>query len=154
MTVLDDRDAGDLHARDAFLAAFPGNFLFDSRPIAAARVLRTLLTRPRNVPTALSWAARFIRRAGGPLAFLGGVHPTTYVMHSFIDAHDVAPAWELLRHGVVAEDPVLRATQERLQACAYGMAHPDRDEIVPACVQHSVLDPAENAQLADRLPKA
>jgi hypothetical protein len=39
-----------------------------------------------------------------------------------------------------------------LQACAYGMAHPDRDEIVPACVQHSVFDEAENARLGALLP--
>lgn len=150
---LDDRDPDDLRARDAFLDAFPGNFLFDSRPVAAARIVRTLLAHPRAVPLASSWLSRLVRRAGGPSVFLRGVHPTTYVMHSFMDARDVAPAWELLRSGVLAEDPALRATQERLQACAYGMAHPERDEIVPACVQHSVLDPAENARLADLLPK-
>jgi hypothetical protein len=34
------------------------------------------------------------------------------------------------------------------------MAHPDRDALVPACVQHAVLDPAENARLARLLPLA
>ena len=52
----------------------------------------------------------------------------------------------------MATDPRLRAAQERLQACAYGMAHPERDEIVPACVQHSVLDEQENRRLATLLP--
>lgn len=151
--VLDDRDPRDLRARDAFLAAFPGNFLFSSRPLAVTRILRTVLRRPRDVPIALSWAARLARRSGGLPALLQGVRPTTYVMHSFMDVGDVAPAWDLLRRGMLAEDPALRAAQERLQACSYGMAHPDRDEIVPACVQHSVLDPAENAQLAMLLPK-
>jgi len=28
------------------------------------------------------------------------------------------------------------------------MAHPDEDRLVPACVQHAVLDPQENAALA------
>jgi hypothetical protein len=98
-----------------------------------------------------SWALRFARRLG-VRALTGQVHPTTYVMHSFMDAADVAPAWDLLQRGVRATDPKMLATQERLQACAYGMAHPDRGEIVPACVQHSVLDEAENADLSRLLP--
>jgi hypothetical protein len=73
-------------------------------------------------------------------------------MHRFMDAPDVAAAWAMLQRGETAEDPRVRETQERLQACAYGMAHPERDEVVPACVQHSVLDDAENAVLARRLP--
>jgi hypothetical protein len=32
------------------------------------------------------------------------------------------------------------------------MAHPERGEIVPACVQHSVLDEAENDSLGALLP--
>jgi len=32
------------------------------------------------------------------------------------------------------------------------MAHPADGRTVPACVQHSVLDPGENAALADLLP--
>ena len=46
----------------------------------------------------------------------------------------------------------MRATQERLQACTYAMAHPETGELVPACVQHSVLDPGENASLRELLP--
>ncbi len=99
----------------------------------------------------VSWALRLVRRLG--VRVLGGdLHPTTYVMHSFMDAADVAPAWDLLQRGVRAADPTLLATQERLQACAYGVAHPDRDEIVPACVQHSVFNEAENASLGTLLP--
>ena len=45
-----------------------------------------------------------------------------------------------------------RAAQERLQACMYGMAHPEDERIVPACVQHSVLDPQENLRLRELLP--
>ena len=53
--------------------------------------------------------------------------------------------------GVTSSDPDVRAAQERL-ACSYHMAHPDTGDLVPACVQHSVLDPAENKRLAVLLP--
>jgi hypothetical protein len=36
----------------------------------------------------------------------------------------------------------------------YHMAHPESGTLVPACAQHSVLDPAENADLAVLLPMA
>jgi len=111
-----------------------------------------VMRRPSVVPLAASWAVRFVRRAGGLRAFRGGVHPLTIVMHSFIDARDVAPAWDLLRQGLVSDEPAIRAAQERLQACVYSMAHPDSDELVPACVQHSLLDPQENRQLVELLP--
>ncbi len=32
------------------------------------------------------------------------------------------------------------------------MAHPETGELVPACVQHSVLDPIENVALRRTLP--
>lgn len=32
------------------------------------------------------------------------------------------------------------------------MAHPDTGELVPACLQHSVLDPVENQVLRRLLP--
>lgn len=80
------------------------------------------------------------------------VRPVTLVMHQFMDAADVAPAWELMQQGVVADDPYLRSVQERLQACHYAMAHPEDGTLVPACAQHSVLDPGENAALRTLLP--
>ncbi|HEX8005012.1 MAG TPA: hypothetical protein VF482_01120, partial [Trebonia sp.] len=43
-------------------------------------------------------------------------------------------------------------TQERLAACHYVMAHPENGTLVPACVQHCVLDPAENRDLRTVLP--
>jgi hypothetical protein len=69
-------------------------------------------------------------------------------------AADVIPAWELLERGEMSDDPRIRETQERLQACSYAMAHPESGQLqlVPACVQHSVLDPAENLQLSRELP--
>lgn len=82
----------------------------------------------------------------------GELVPMTFVMHRFMHAEDVKPAWELLRRGETSDDPRIRETQERLQACFYAMAHPEIGEIVPACVQHSVLDPADNAALVELLP--
>jgi hypothetical protein len=69
-----------------------------------------------------------------------------------MDAAEVRPAWDLTQAGVISDDPQVRATQERLQACVYTMAHPDSDLLVPACAQHSVLDPDENVSLRRLLP--
>ena len=149
--LLDDREPADLALRDAFYDALPGNLLFAPRAQQAVRVLRGVRRAPRLVPLALSWTRRFVRRAGGLLAFRHGVHPVTFVMHSFMDARDVAPAWALLQRGTMSDEPRIRATQERLQACIYHMAHPESDELVPACVQHSVLDQGENRELVTML---
>ena len=73
-------------------------------------------------------------------------------MHAFMDARDVRPAWELMQRGEVSDDPKIRATQERLEACSYAMAHPETGTLVPACAQHSVLDPLENERLQELLP--
>ena len=62
------------------------------------------------------------------------------------------PAWALMKEGKVADDPKIRETQERLGACMYAMAHPETGELVPACAQHSVLDPIENIGLRTLLP--
>ena len=76
----------------------------------------------------------------------------TYVMHSFMDAAAVAPAWAHLQAGTTPADPAEVEAWERLRACAYTMAHPETGELVPACAQHGVLDPAENERLAQQLP--
>lgn len=144
-------DARGLRARDAFLRILPGNLLFAPKGLAALRTLRAIGSRPGDLPVVAGWAARYAARLGPGV--LRGVQPTTYVMHSFIDAADVGPAWALLQQGVTADEPRIRAAQERLQACAYGMAHPELDQVVPACVQHSVLDPAENIELIQLLPR-
>ena len=148
---LDDRDRADLAFRDAFFDALPGSLLFAPRAQQVARVVRSVVRRPRVVPLALRWIRRFVHRAGGVRAFRHGVHPVTFVMHNFMDARDVAPAWALLQDGSMSDEPRIRATQERLQACSYHMAHPESDELVPACVQHSVLDPLENRDLVTLL---
>jgi hypothetical protein len=72
-------------------------------------------------------------------------------MHSFMDARYVRPAWELLQRGETSEDPKILEAQERLQACSYAMAHPESGTLVPACAQHSVLDPVENLRLEELL---
>ncbi|MGH3994632.1 MAG: hypothetical protein ACRDSN_19495, partial [Pseudonocardiaceae bacterium] len=96
-----------------------------------------------------------VRRAGGPRALSRrGARLVTFVMHNFMDAADVRPAWELLQRGIASDEPEIRATQERLRACSYAMAHPDSDMLVPACAQHGVLDPHENRELVELLPIA
>lgn len=150
--VLEEGDPADERARDALYDTFPGNWMGVPPGVKVAKFIRSVARRPSVVPIALSWVARLVRRAGGIRAFRGGVQPITIVMHSFIDARDVAPAWELLQQGIRSEEPAIRAAQERLEACVYTMAHPDDDELVPACVQHSILDPQENRQLVQLLP--
>jgi hypothetical protein len=146
--VLDDRDPGDLRARDAFLDCF-GGMDFDRPKVALViAVARVLARHPRILPEALGWAGRLIRRAGPLRLLTGRPRGLTFVVHAFMDADVVHPAWEALQRGEVASDPAVRAAQERLQSCSYAMAHPDEDRLVPACVQHAVLDPQENAQLA------
>ncbi|MFH0241454.1 radical SAM domain-containing protein [Streptomyces sp. HK10] len=152
---LDGDDPRDLAVRDAFFRHF-GKVNFTGTPPAllAARVLRVVVRHPAAVTTALGWLVRTVRRVGvgGLLRNRLRVRPVTFVMHQFMDAEDVAPAWELMRRGETSEDPRLRETQERLSACHYAMAHPEDGTLVPACVQHSVLDPGENAALRTLLP--
>jgi hypothetical protein len=152
--LLDDRDARDLRVRDAFLDWFSG-MDFDRRPAAVAvAVARVVGRHPRAVPLATGWAWRFVRRAGALRLLFGRPRGLTFVVHAFMDTEVVAPAWDGLERGEVAGDPAVRAAQERLQACSYAMAHPDEDRLVPACVQHAVLDPLENAHLARLLALA
>lgn len=150
--VLEEGDPADERARDALYETFPGNWMGVPPALKVAKFLRAVARRPSVIPLTVSWARRLVRRAGGLGAFRHGATPLTIVMHSFIDARDVAPAWELMQQGVVSDEPAIRAAQERLEACVYSMAHPESDELVPACVQHSLLDPQENRQLVELLP--
>ena len=120
--------------------------------LKVAKLIRAVARRPVVIVEAVGWAQRFVRRSGGIRAFRHGAQPLTLVMHNFIDARDVGPAWELLQRDEWSDDPAIRATQERLTACGYSMAHPESDQLVPACVQHSLLDPHENRQLVELLP--
>src|SRR3954454_5643283 len=148
---LDDRSVLDMRVRDEFFRTF-GGMDFDA-PLLVPRLVRALAARPRSLPLALRWAGRFARRAGGVRA-ASSARALTFVMHSFMDAAVVAPAWEALQRGERLRDPALREAQERLEACKYHMGPPESGELVPACAQRSVLDPAENVELAKLLPMA
>jgi len=150
--ILDDRDERDLRVRDRFLDAF-GGMDFERAPAAlVAAVARVVARHPAVVPAAAGWTARFVRRSGARRLLTGRPRALTFVVHAFMDAEVVKPAWEGLQRGETTGDPRVRAAQERLQACSYAMAHPDEDRLVPACVQHSVLDPQENLVLRRVLP--
>lgn len=151
---VDDASPADIVARDMFLTHFGGMTLGGTPAwIGGLRVFRGVAAHPRSLGPAARYAVGLVRRSGGVMALLRGpLRPMTFVMHTFMDAADVTPAWALLQVGVMSEDPAIRATQERLQACVYTMAHPESDMLVPACAQHSVLDPEENTELRRLLP--
>jgi hypothetical protein len=152
--LLDDRDPRDLAARDAFVDTFGGMDFEHPPAVLSAKLARVFARRPASLGVAVRWMGRFTQRAGLVPLLRDGARPVTFVMHSFMDAHLVRPAWEGLQRGELADEPEIRATQERLQACSYAMAHPESGELVPACVQHSVLDPVENLKLQELLPLA
>ncbi len=112
-----------------------------------------MLRRPVVLVVAVRWLGRVLRRVGlRELLRHRSVRPVSFVMHQFMDADVVAPAWELMQQGVTSDDPQIRGTQERLAACHYAMSHPENGTLVPACVQHAVLDPVENVELRRLLP--
>ena len=152
--LLDDQDPADLHTRNVYFAYLGGvNFAGRSVPLLAAKLVRVAVTHPQVVSVIGRWVARKARRVGlRRLQRHRRIRPVAFTMHSFMDAADVAPAWAALQHGQTSDAPRILATQQRLQACFYTMAHPETGELVPACVQHSVLDPAENAALRAVLP--
>ncbi|HEV2772691.1 MAG TPA: radical SAM protein [Thermoleophilaceae bacterium] len=154
VAVADERVPADHEARDAFMRVFGGVDLTGRRTVVTVRVLRTLVRHAATLPVGIRWALRFARRAGTLRLLRHGAHPLTLVVHSFMDAETVRPAWEALQRGERSKDPAVRASQERLEACSYAMAHPDSDMLVPACVQHAVLDAEANVRLARRLPRS
>lgn len=152
--LLDDADPRDLAVRDWFYDRLGGMRTGGTTTtVAVTQVLRAVAANLDALPLVLGWARRAIRRSGGLREVARHrVRLLTVVMHTFMDAVDVAPAWALMEQGVTSDDPTIRATQERLRACSYAMAHPSSDRLVPACVQHGVLDPGENAALRRLLP--
>jgi hypothetical protein len=150
--LLDDQHPGDMKARDGFFKSVGGMDFYAPTSLVALRIARAALSNPSVVLPTASWGARLIRRAGVGNLRRGPVKAITFALHAFMDADDVKPAWDLLQKNEMSGDPRIRTTQERLQACAYGMAHPDSDLIVPACVQHSALDPLEIESLRKELP--
>ncbi len=151
--VLDGDDPRDLAVRDAFFRYFgPVNFTGSPAALLAARIALITAAHPRIITLAARWAARIIRRVGLRRLLTQHIRPVSYVMHQFMDAVDVKPAWELMQRGQTSNDPRIRAAQERLAACHYAMAHPENGTLVPACMQHCVLDLAENRDLRTMLP--
>ncbi|MGZ6802368.1 MAG: radical SAM domain-containing protein [Mycobacteriales bacterium] len=152
--VLDGDDPRDLAVRDAFFRRLGHiSFTGPSPALVLAQVGWVALRHPGTVPVALGWLRRALRRVGWrELLRHRHVRPVTFVMHQFMDADEVAPAWELSRTGRTSDDPTVRAVQERLAACHYAMAHPEDGTLVPACVQHALLDPQENVALRRLLP--
>lgn len=152
-TLFDEEDQRDMRMRDLFLSSVGGIDFTVSRRLLAAKLFRGAMREPRAIAAAIPFLIRLSGRMGG-LARMFRHRPVavTFVMHSFMDAAVVKPAWEGMEQGQLSDDPEIRAAQERLQGCMYGMAHPEEGRMVPACVQHSVLDPEENSVLSRLLP--
>ncbi len=152
LPMIDDRDPHEVAAGLAFLETFGGLDFDGPRAVVAVRIARALARRPAAIAHAGRWVIRFLRRAGALNLLRSGARPLTFVVHSFIDAEHAVPAWEAIKRGETATAPEVLAAQERLLACSYSMAHPESDELVPACVQHAALDPQQNARLVRELP--
>jgi hypothetical protein len=154
VALLDDRDPRDLRARDRFLATFGAMDFERPRSEVVAAVARVIIRHPDVVATATGWALRLSRRIGVGGLRAGRPRGMTFVVHAFMDGSVVRRAWEGMQTGVECADDAGRAAQERLRACSYAMAHPDDGVLVPACVQHGVLDQDENRRLLVTLPMA
>lgn len=152
--LIDEDSEAEAKFLDSFIAAVGGMDFVTSKPLLVAKLARAFAREPRLLPRLVGYGARVARRSGGPRA-LRATPPTamTYVMHAFMDARTVRPAWEAMERGETTHaDPEIQATIERLQSCSYAMAHPEDGRTVPACAQHSVLDPLENLKLMALLP--
>lgn len=152
--LLEEGSETDRRWRDSFLRVGQrGGSLYDPGAppfFMVARLLRALLVEPRALGHFVAWAARLAWRCGPLRLLTRPVHPMTFVMHRFMDAENVAAAHELQERGVRSDaegvPPKVRETMERLDSCFYMMAQPD-GRLLPACVQHSVVDPGLNARL-------
>ena len=151
--LLDPENSKDLVVRDLFLKNFGGMIIGGTPPlILATKLLRRVASGPGVIIPFLGFIIRTLRRNGGLINILQArlkkrLAFKTFVVHNFMDAVDVKPAWEMMEKGLTSSDPKILETQERLRACIYTMSHPETNRLVPACVQHSVLDPGENLQL-------
>ena len=152
--LLDDRDPRDLATRDLFMDTFGGMDFDRPRREVLAACARVVARDPRVIPAALGWALRLVRRIGVSGLRAGRPRGMTFVVHAFMDAAVVRRAWEGMEAGLDCDDADGRAAQERLRACSYAMAHPDDGRLVPACVQHGLLDQDENRRLLVQLPMA
>jgi hypothetical protein len=156
--LLDPNEPTDLLARDRLLSHF-GGVIFGglAKRTLGIKILRAIHAYPKDALTFLALARRIVRRAGGLTRLIRALRNCevgfkTFVVHNFMDAAHVRPAWDLMERGMTSDEPRIKETQERLGACMYAMAHPETGRLVPACVQHSVLDPVENITLLQLLP--
>ncbi len=109
--------------------------------------LRALLHRWEWFCSFAKWGGRFIHRVGFLKLLLNTIQPMTFVMHNFMDAETVSEAMHWNEKQAWSPAPKIRAAQERLKACIYSMAHPESKQLVPACVQHGLLDFEINEKL-------
>jgi hypothetical protein len=157
--LFDDECAADARFRDEVVVKHFGNVVLRPHELAL-KAARFVVFRFWLIPYFATWAARFVRRAGGVRRLLTHrARLLTFVMHRFMNADNVQRAWALMEDGVTADSPrvgeqgeQVKETIERLSACSYGMGQVGEGRIVPACVQHSVYDPVENAALKGELP--
>ncbi|MBC7723696.1 MAG: radical SAM domain-containing protein [Burkholderiaceae bacterium] len=156
--LLDADNPKDIAARDRFLEHF-GGMIFGDIPkhILTIKIIRAIAGHPGDLAPLVGLASRVVTRAGGLRRMIraarrGKLGFKTFVVHNFMDAVDVVPAWELMEKGIASDDPKIKETQERLGSCMYAMSHPEDGRLVPACTQHSVLDPIENIGLRKLLP--
>ncbi len=151
--ILDEEKPADLAVRDVFFQRFGGvSFSGTPLPLLAVKVARVVARHPSVLAPFAGWFARTARAVGIRRVLRYRIRPVTFVMHSFMDSADVAPAWQAMQRGQVSDEPRIAETQQRLAACSYAMAHPETGELVPACVQHSALDAGENVALRQLLP--
>ncbi len=156
--VIDPEVPADTAARDLLLAHHGGMvFGGQGRSVLGVRILRAVLRHPGDVSAVVGLARRILARAGGIRALLRAwrhnkLSMKTFVVHNFMDASVVGPAWAMMEQGLTSDEPAVKEAQERLGACMYTMSHPETGRLVPACTQHSVLDPAENSELRRLLP--
>ncbi|MEJ7755954.1 MAG: hypothetical protein WKF83_06085 [Nocardioidaceae bacterium] len=152
-SILDDRDPADLHVRDAFYRYLGGvSFSGTPLPTLMVKLSRGLVSHLRSGGSSVAgpraWSAEPV-----PLRWSGiaSARSRSSCTRSWTPPRSHLPG---RRCGAerACDDPRLAATQERLRACSYAMAHPETGELVPACVQHAVLDPTENLQLRRLLP--
>ncbi len=156
--LLDPAEPKDMAARDRLLRHY-GGMVFGGTPrmILAAKFVRALAAHPTDISILFGLGQRILKRAGGVRHVARAIRDNnlgikSFVVHNFMDASDVKPAWDLMQQGLGSDNPKIIETQERLAACMYTMSHPETGELVPACTQHTVLDPAENVGLRKLLP--
>jgi len=116
--ILDDEDPADVAVRDAFLSYF-GGISFSGTPgaLLLAKMARVVARHPGSVALFVGWLARTGRTIGvRRLLRHRHIRLVTFGMHSFMDAADVAPAWQAMQHGQISDDARIAETQQRLAA--------------------------------------